>query len=92
MDSGGRQMTDMSPFARKVHRSLLPRDMLGGVPAAGLVLLLIMTVFFLYVFRWIWMIVPIVLFYFVMRYMTKQDEWQIDIILENIQEKDVYIP
>jgi type IV secretory pathway VirB3-like protein len=85
-------MTDMSDYAKKVRRSLLPRDMLGGIPTAGLVLLLVMAVFFLYLFEWIWMIVPIVLLYFVMRHMTKLDEWFIDIILENIQEKDVYIP
>jgi type IV secretory pathway VirB3-like protein len=85
-------MTDMSDYARTVRRSLLPRDMLGGIPTAGLVLLMIMAIVFLYVFRWFWMIVPIVLLYFVMRHMTKLDEWFVDIILENIQEKDVYIP
>jgi type IV secretory pathway VirB3-like protein len=82
----------MTPFARKVRRSLLPRDLMGGVPTAGLVLLLVLGVVFIYVIRWFWMIVPIVLLYLIMRHMTKQDEWQIDIILENIREKDVYIP
>jgi type IV secretory pathway VirB3-like protein len=85
-------MVNMSAYSRKVHRSLLPRDMMGGVPTAGLVLLLILSVVFLYVLGWIFMIVPIVLLYFVMRHLTKMDEWLIDIALENIQQKDLYIP
>jgi type IV secretory pathway VirB3-like protein len=37
-------------------------------------------------------IVPIVLLYFVMRFLTKRDQWFIDIVLENISQKDVLLP
>ncbi|MDR2509487.1 MAG: VirB3 family type IV secretion system protein [Spirochaetaceae bacterium] len=82
----------MNAYAQKVHRSLIPRDMLGGVPTAGLIFILLLSVVFLYVLGWLFMIAPIVLLYFVMRHLTKLDEWFIDIVLENIQEKDIYLP
>jgi type IV secretory pathway VirB3-like protein len=66
--------------------------MLGGIPTAGLLLLLILAVVFMYVFGWIWFIVPIVLLYFVMRFLTARDEWMIDMVIENIGQKDIYIP
>ena len=85
-------MLDTRAYSRKVRRSLLQRELLGGVPQAGLVLILILAVFFLYVFAMYFMIVPIVILYLVMRYLTATDPWLIDIILSNIQQKDVYIP
>ncbi|GMO15349.1 MAG: hypothetical protein Pg6A_01450 [Termitinemataceae bacterium] len=85
-------MINMSQYSRSVRRSLLPRDMLGGIPTAGLLLLLILAVVFMYVFGWIWFIVPIVLLYFVMRFLTARDEWMIDMVIENIGQKDIYIP
>ena len=85
-------MTDTREYARKVRRSLLQRELLGGVPQAGLILILILAVFFLYVFRMYFMVVPIAVLYLVMRYLTARDPYLIDIVIENIQQKDVYIP
>jgi type IV secretory pathway VirB3-like protein len=82
----------MRPYARRVRRSLLQRDLMGGVPQAGLIGLFMMSIIFLYVFAMFFMVVPIILLYLVMRHLTKQDPWLIDIVLDSIQQKDVYIP
>jgi type IV secretory pathway VirB3-like protein len=38
------------------------------------------------------MIAFIIALYLVMRYLTAKDPWMIDIVLENIQQKDIFIP
>jgi type IV secretory pathway VirB3-like protein len=85
-------MVNMQGFHQPVHRSLLQRDLLGGVPQAGLFILFFMAVIFVYGLEMPFMLVPIVLLYFVMRALTKMDAWLIDIVLDNIQQRDVFIP
>jgi type IV secretory pathway VirB3-like protein len=85
-------MVDTREFAIKVHRSLLPRELLAGVPQAGLLLLFTMFVMFVLSFSMYYMIIPIALLYLVMRHLTKMDPWMIDMVRDNIQQKDVYIP
>jgi len=85
-------MVDMRGHSIKVRRSLLPRELLIGIPQMGLLLLFLLAVVFMYVLRMYFMIVPIVLLYFIMRFLTAKDPWLIDIVLDSIQQKDVYIP
>jgi type IV secretory pathway TrbD component len=85
-------MIDLRSCARPVHRSLLEREMLAGVPQAGLFILFLLAVVFVYGMRLYFMIAFIVVLYFVMRALTKKDPWLIDIVLENINQKDVFIP
>jgi len=85
-------MVDMSQYKKPVHRSLLQREMIGGIPQVGMLLLFMLSVIFLYGFRFYLAIIPIVLLYFVMRFMTKKDQWLIDIVLNNITQKDILIP
>jgi len=85
-------MVDMRPYSKKVHRSLLQRDLMFGVPTTGLMLIFVMAVMFLYVARLWVMAAPIAALYVVMRHLTSKDAWMIDIILDNIQQKDVFIP
>jgi type IV secretory pathway VirB3-like protein len=82
----------MRSYRRKVRRSLLQRELMGGIPQAGLIGLFIMAVMFLYVFAMYIMIIPMVILYFIMRHLTKLDPWLIDIVLDTIQQKDVFIP
>jgi type IV secretory pathway VirB3-like protein len=65
---------------------------MGGVPQAGLLLLFMLAVIFIYGLALYFMIAPIIIFYFVMRALTKKDQYLIDIVLENISQKDVFIP
>jgi type IV secretory pathway VirB3-like protein len=85
-------MVDMRGYSLKVRRSLLQRELILGVPAAGIVLLLILTVFFIYVFKMYFMVTPIVILYLIMRHLTSKDPWMIDMVIDNIQQKDVFIP
>ena len=85
-------MVDMSAYKQKVHRSLLQREMLAGIPQAGLILLVVLATVFIYGLRLFFMIVPIAVLFIVMRILTKRDQWLIDIVLDNIQQKDKLIP
>jgi len=85
-------MVDMSNFKQPVHRSLLQREMIGGVPQAGLFIIFMLVLVLVYGLELYIALVPIVLLYFVMRHFTKQDQWSIDMILENIMQKDKLIP
>ena len=85
-------MVDMNFFKKPVHRSLLQREMLGGIPQAGLFILFMLGIIFVYGLQLYFTIVPIVLLYFVMRHLTKKDQWFIDIMLDNINQKDKLLP
>jgi type IV secretory pathway VirB3-like protein len=78
--------------ARKVRRSLLQRDLMAGIPQMGLIGLVVLSVMLIYVLAMYFMIVPIVILYCIMRYLTSKDAWLIDIVADSIQQKDVYIP
>jgi type IV secretory pathway VirB3-like protein len=66
--------------------------MIGGIPQAGLFILFMFGIVFVYGLRLYFTIIPIVLLYFVMRYFTKKDQWFIDILLDNINQKDKLLP
>jgi len=85
-------MIDMSSFKKPVHRSLLPRELVAGVPQVGLFIIFISGLFFIYAIQFYFMIVPIVILYCVMRFLTSKDQWYIEIVLSNISQKDIYIP
>lgn len=85
-------MVDMSAFKQPVRRSLLRREMIGGVPQAGLFLLFMSGLVFIYGLRMYFAAVPIALLYFVMRHLTRKDPWFIDMVLDNIMQKDRLVP
>ncbi len=85
-------MFDMSPFKQPVHRSLLQREMIAGIPQAGLFVIFLLGLIFIYGFRFYPAIIPIALIYFVMRHVTSKDPFYIDIVLANIMQKDIYLP
>jgi len=85
-------MVDMSKHKKPVHRSLLQREMIAGIPQIGMLFLFMLGLVFIYGFRIYLAIIPIVLIYFIMRFATKKDQWLIDILLENIKHKDILIP
>jgi len=85
-------MIDMSRHKQPVHRSLLPREMMAGVPQAGLLVILMLALVFIYGLEMYIAAVPLALLYFVMRHLSKKDHWLIDNVLENIMQKDKLIP
>jgi type IV secretory pathway TrbD component len=85
-------MVDMNRHKQPVRRSLLPREMMGGVPQAGLLAILMLALVFIYGFEIYVAAVPLALLYLVMRHLSKKDQWLIDNLLENIMQKDRLIP
>jgi type IV secretory pathway TrbD component len=85
-------MSDMSAYSRRVRRSLLARELMGGVPQAGLFILFMFAVIFIYGLGLYFMILPILILWLIMRALTRRDPWFIDIVLENIMQKDVFKP
>ena len=85
-------MVDMNEFKQPVHRSLLQREIIAGVPQIGLLILFILGVILIYMFRQYYFIIPIVLFYFLMRFFTSKDPWCIEMVIDYISQKDRYIP
>jgi type IV secretory pathway TrbD component len=85
-------MVDMKPFSLPVHRSLLQREMIGGIPQMGILLLFMLAVIFIYGLRLYYTAIPISLLYFVLRHLSKQDPWFIEIIMDNVMQKDRYLP
>ncbi|MDR2941731.1 MAG: VirB3 family type IV secretion system protein [Treponema sp.] len=82
----------MSEYKQPVHRSLIPRELIAGIPQAGLFILLMLVLILIYGLRLWFTVIPIALAYFIMRHLTKLDQWNIDMGLTNIMQKDVYIP
>ena len=85
-------MVDMTVKSVKVHRSLLQRDLFLGVPTMVLVFIFILSVVFLYGLHWFFMIVPIALLYVLMRHFTSLDPWMVDMMLDYMQQKDIFRP
>ena len=85
-------MIDMRNYKQPVHRSLLQRELIGGIPQIGLLVLVFLGLIFIYGLELYFTIVPIALLYFVMRHFTKKDQWLIDIVWDNIMQKDMLLP
>jgi type IV secretory pathway VirB3-like protein len=85
-------MLDMSPHSRPVRRSLLQRDLIGGIPQAGMLIVFMLAAVFVIGLEMYFMIVPAAVLYLVLRALTKKDQWMIDIVIESISQKDAYIP
>ena len=85
-------MIDMNAFKQPVRRSLIQRELIGGVPQAGIFIIFVFGLIFVYGLRMYFAVIPIALLYFIMRRLTKQDQWFIDILLDNIMQKDKLIP
>jgi type IV secretory pathway VirB3-like protein len=79
-------------YALPVHRSLLERELIVGVPPLGILLILLLATFFVYILKQYFMIIPIAVMYIVMRILTKKDPYMIDMVIEHINQKDILIP
>ncbi|GMO25745.1 MAG: hypothetical protein Ta2B_05470 [Termitinemataceae bacterium] len=82
----------MRDYSRPVRRSLVQRDLMLGIPPVGLMLLLIVGLFFVYVLSMEIFLIPIVIGYIAMRILTKKDPYFVDIILDHIMQKEKLIP
>ena len=85
-------MLDMSPYARPVRRSLLQRELICGIPQAGMLIVFLLVTVFAVGLNMYFMLAPAAILCIVLRALTKKDQWMIDIVIDNISQKDVYLP
>jgi type IV secretory pathway VirB3-like protein len=85
-------MVSAKEYSLPVHRSLLQRELILGIPQMGLLILLALCFFFLYTLRMYFMAIPVAILYIVMRVLTKKDPFMIDIVIEHVNQKDVLLP
>jgi type IV secretory pathway VirB3-like protein len=85
-------MTTNRNYTLPVHRSLLERELILGIPPMGILILLLLGTFFVYILKQYITIIPIVLLYAVMRLLTSKDPYMIDIVIEHINQKDILLP
>jgi type IV secretory pathway TrbD component len=83
---------DAREFSLPVHRSLMERELILKIPAMGVLVLLLLATFFVYILEQYIAAVPIAALYVLMRYLTKKDPYLIDILLEHMNQKDILIP
>jgi type IV secretory pathway VirB3-like protein len=74
------------------HKALMQRELIAGVPPLGLLAVILLIVFFVYNLEFYLMLIPIAVFYVVMRILTKRDPFLVDIVFEDIMRKDIYLP
>jgi type IV secretory pathway VirB3-like protein len=74
------------------HKALMQRELIAGVPPLGLLAIILLIVIFVYNFEFYLMLIPIAVLYIVMRILTKRDPFLVDILLEDLMRRDVYLP
>lgn len=79
-------------YSQTVHRSLLQRDLVLGIPAMGMMILLLLGVFTVYVLKQYYFAIILIVLYFVMKILTKKDPYLIDILIEHVNQKDFLVP
>jgi type IV secretory pathway VirB3-like protein len=70
----------------------MQRELILGIPAMGILVLLLLATFFMFIPEQYIVAIPIAVLYIIMRYLTKKDPYMIDIFLEHLGQKDILIP
>jgi len=75
-------------FAIPVRRSIIHRDLVLGIPLTPLLLLAFITIYMVFIFNQYIFLVICVGVWFMLRIITKQDEWLLDIVLVSLIQPD----
>jgi type IV secretory pathway VirB3-like protein len=75
-------------FAIPVRRSVIHRDLMLGIPFIPFVLLAFVTIFMVFSFQQYIFLVITAASWFVLRQITKSDEWLLDIVLSSLLQPD----
>lgn len=79
-------------YSQPVHRSLIHRNLIFGIPAVGMMILLIIAVFTMYILQQYYFGFVIFALFITMRIMTKKDPYLVDILVTHVNQKDMLIP
>jgi type IV secretory pathway VirB3-like protein len=83
--SGTKKIYD---YAIPVRRSIIHRDLWLGIPFIPLMVLGFATILMVFTFGQIAFLVVTVISWFVLKQITKQDEWLLDIVLASLLQPD----
>jgi type IV secretory pathway VirB3-like protein len=75
-------------FAIPVRRSVIHRDLMLGIPFIPFVLLAFITIFMVFSFQQYVFLVITAVSWFILRQITKSDEWLLDIVLSSLLQPD----
>ena len=70
----------------------MQRELILGIPAMGMLSLLLVAVFTMYILQQYYFGIFIAILYVVMRILTKKDPYLIDILIEHVNQKDFLVP
>lgn len=70
----------------------MQRELILGIPALGMLSLLLVAVFTMYILQQYYFGVFIAILYVAMRILTKKDPYLIDILIEHVNQKDFLVP
>jgi type IV secretory pathway VirB3-like protein len=70
----------------------MQRELILGIPALGMLSLLLVAVFTMYILQQYYFGIFIAILYVVMRILTKKDPYLIDILIEHVNQKDFLVP
>lgn len=77
-------------FSIPVHRSIIRRDLWLGIPFIPLMLLIFISIIVILGAEQFAFIAVTIIVWFVLRSMTKKDEWQLDIMLSALLQPDEF--
>ncbi len=79
---------DIRDYKYPVHRSIMKRQLVMGVPLVPLVIIALLTIIIVMNFK-LWIIIPINgLLLYIMKEITKKDEYLLEIFLNSLLEPD----
>jgi diacylglycerol kinase len=79
-------------YSLPAHRSLFEPELTLRIPQTGLLVVLVFGLFFGMMLEMYVMLIPDAILYILMRIMTKRDPYMVDIIIEHIGQKEVFLP
>ena len=79
-------------YSTPVYHSIMSRDLFAGIPYAGMMVLYMCGIIFVYMCKLYYFLIVIAAMYIAARILTKRDEWLIDIVLTSLLQKDEYLP
>ena len=88
MQDNKNKPSDLTAFSIPVRRSIIHRDLWLGLPFIPLIALVFITIIMVLSFRQIAFLPIYVLLWFILRGITKKDEWLLDIILSSLFQPD----
>ena len=88
MPNASKNAKKIIDFAIPVRRSVIHRDLMIGIPFVPFVLLAFITIFMVFSFQQYVFLVITVASWFILRQITKNDEWLLDVVLSSLLQPD----